>query len=138
MGRGHAAHDRPHRYHVRMAKLLLNLRNVPDDEAGEVRAWLKDSGIGFYETTPSSWGISSGGIWIREDAQIARAKALMAEYQAQRRQRAQADRAAARGDGSAETFGSLLRERPGYVLGVLAAIVGIIVLTLALPYLLLD
>ena len=132
---GHAAQDRLRRYHVRMAKLLLNLRNVPDDEADEVRGWLKDSGIEFYETEPGSWGISSGGIWIREDAQIARAKALMAEYQAQRRQRAQADRAAARIDGSAETFASLLRQRPGYVLGVLAAIIGIIVLTLALPYL---
>lgn len=118
-----------------MAKLLLNLRNVPDDEADEVRGWLKDSGIEFYETTPSSWGISSGGIWIREDAQIARAKALMADYQAQRRRRAQADHAAARGDGSAETFASLLRQRPWYVLGMLAAIIGIIVLTLALPYL---
>lgn len=130
-----AAQDRPRRYHVRMAKLLLNLRNVPDDEADEVRDWLKDSGIEFYETEPSSWGISSGGIWIREDAQIARAKALMAEYQAQRRQRAQADRAAARSDGSAETFASLLRQRPGYVLGVLVAIIGIVALTLALPYL---
>ncbi len=135
MRRGHAAHDRPHRYHVRMAKLLLNLRNVPDDEADEVRGWLKESGIEFYETTPSSWGISSGGIWIREDVQITRAKALMAEYQIQRRQRAQADRVAARNDGSAETFGNLLRQRPGYVLGVLAAIIGIIALTLALPYL---
>ncbi|MEO6103375.1 MAG: DUF6164 family protein [Pseudoxanthomonas sp.] len=118
-----------------MAKLLLNLRNVPDDEADEVRTWLTDSGIEFYETTPSPWGVSSGGIWIREDAQIGKAKALMADYQAQRRLRAQAAQATARSEGSAETFGSLLRQRPGYVLGVLAAIIGIIALTLALPYL---
>ena len=137
MRRGHAAYGRLRRYHVRMAKLLLNLRNVPDDEADEVRGWLKDSGIEFYETTPASWGISSGGIWIRDDAQIARAKDLMADYQAQRRQRAQAEHAAARGDGSAETFASLLRQRPGYVLAMLAAIIGIVALTLALPYLML-
>ena len=133
----HEARARRRRYHVRMAKLLLNLRNVPDDEAEEVRGWLRDSGIEFYETEPASWGISSGGIWIREDAQIARAKALMAGYQAQRRQRAQADQAAARDDGSAETFAGLLRQRPWYVLGMLAAIIGIITLTLALPYFLL-
>ncbi len=133
----HEARARRRRYHVRMAKLLLNLRNVPDDEAEEVRGWLRDSGIEFYETGPSSWGISSGGIWIREDAHIARAKALMAGYQAQRRQRAQADQAAARDDGSAETFAGLLRQRPWYVLGMLAAIIGIITLTLALPYFLL-
>lgn len=131
----HAARRGPRRYHACMAKLLLNLRNVPDDEADEVRGWLKESGIEFYETEPASWGISAGGIWIREDAQIARAKAMMAEYQAQRRQRAQADQAAARRDGSAETFASLLRRRPAYVLGMLAAIIGIVALTLALPYL---
>ena len=133
--RDHAAHDRLRRYHAGMAKLLLNLRNVPDDEADEVRGWLKESGIEHYETTPGSWGISSGGIWIREDAQIARARALMAEYQAGRTRRARAEHAAARNEGSAETFASLLRQRPWYVLGVLAAIIGIVALTLALPYL---
>ena len=30
-----------------MAKLLLNLRNVPEDEADEVRAWLKDNSLAF-------------------------------------------------------------------------------------------
>jgi hypothetical protein len=121
-----------------MAKLLLNLRNVPDDEADEVRGWLKDSGIEFYETTPGSWGISSGGIWIRDDAQIVRAKALMADYQSRRSQRVLAELAAARKDGSAETFGKLFRERPWYVLVILAAIIGIVALTLALPYFFLN
>ena len=122
-------------YHGGMSKLLLNLRNVPEDEADEVRAWLKENAIGFYETQPSPWGISSGGIWINEDAELAKAKALMADYQARRRQRAQAEQAAARSDGSAETFATLFRRRPWYVLGVLAAIIGIVALTLALPYL---
>ena len=118
-----------------MAKLLLNLRNVPDDEADEVRAWLAESGMDFYETQASPWGISSGGIWMREDADIVRAKALMAEYQAKRLQQAKAAQTAARADGSAETFGRLLRRRPLYVLAVLAAIIGIVALTLGLPYL---
>lgn len=118
-----------------MAKLLLNLRNVPDDEAGEVRAWLAESGMDFYETQPSPWGISSGGIWLREDADIVRGKAMMADYQASRRQRALAEQADARAQGKQETFSGLLWQRPLYVLGVLAAIVAIIALTLALPYL---
>lgn len=121
-----------------MAKLLLNLRNVPDDEADEVREWLLRESIEFYETRPSPWGISSGGIWIRDDARITHAKALMADYQAQRRQRAQATLKAAQEDGSAETFAGLLRQRPGYVLAMIAAMVGIIALTLALPYLFLT
>lgn len=121
-----------------MAKLLLNLRNVPDDEAAEVRAWLEDQGFAWYETRPSPWGISHGGIWLREKADLPRAKALMADYQARRRQRAREAHEQALRDGSAETFGSLLRRRPGYVLAVLAAMVGILGLTLALPYLLLG
>ena len=123
-------------YHGGMSKLLLNLRNVPEDEADEVRAWLRENAIAFYETQPSPWGISSGGIWIQDEAEMPRARALMADYQAQRQQRAQARQAEARSDGSAETFGTLLRRRPWYVLGMLVAIVGIVALTLALPYLL--
>jgi len=118
-----------------MSKLLLNLRNVPDDEAAEVREWLTREGIGFYETQPSPWGISAGGIWIGNEDQFSRAKSLMADYQAARRQQAQASLATAREEGKAETFAGLLRQRPTYVLTVLAAILFIVGLTLALPYL---
>lgn len=117
-----------------MARLLLNLRNVPDDEAAEVRGWLEEHGFAWYETRPSPWGISHGGIWLHQDAELPRARSIMSDYQAQRRQQARDARERALRDGSAETFGSLLRRRPGYVLGVLAAIAGILGLTLALPY----
>ena len=39
-----------------MAKFLMNLRDVPDDEADEVRALLDANGFGWYETKPSFWG----------------------------------------------------------------------------------
>ena len=39
-----------------MAKLFLNLRNVPGDEAHEVRELLRTNAIDFYETPPSPWG----------------------------------------------------------------------------------
>ncbi|SEK78069.1 hypothetical protein SAMN05428989_0786 [Pseudoxanthomonas sp. GM95] len=121
-----------------MAKLLLNLRNVPDDEADEVRTWLAREKIAFYETTPSSWGISHGGIWLEDDAQLPRAKALMADYQAARSAAARASAEQARQDGQAETFASQLRARPLYVGGVLVVIVVIVVVTLALPWWLLH
>lgn len=120
-----------------MSKLFLNLRNVPEDEADEVRDLLTRHAIAFYETEPSSWGISAGGIWLREADQLPRAKALMADYQQQRRARALEDRAAAEREGRGETFLGLLKTRPLYVLGMLAAIVLVLGLTLALPYLLL-
>ncbi len=68
-------------YHPRMAKLLLNLRNVPDDEADDLRALLDEHDIAYYETSPGFWNISLGGIWVREDAAFAEAKRLMGEDQ---------------------------------------------------------
>lgn len=120
----------------RMAKLLLNLRNVPDDEADEVRALLDAARIGYYETRPSAFGISGGGIWLREDDDFARAKAALAQYQAQRGERARAERAAALRDGSADTFGALLRRRPLFVLATLLGMLLVASLVL-LPFLLL-
>lgn len=120
-----------------MAKLFLNLRNVPDDEADDVRALLEQHAIPYYETQPSSWGISAGGIWLSDAGDLPRAKTLMAAYQQQRRQRARDDQAAAVREGRAETFAGLWKSRPWYVLGMLAAMIGILALTLALPWLLL-
>jgi hypothetical protein len=109
-----------------MSKLLLNLRNVPDDEADDVRAMLDTHAIAFYETKPSIWGISAGGIFVTEDEAIVEAKRLMAEYQQQRGTRARAEYAAAVRDGTAETFWSVLRAEPGRVvltvLGILFAL----------------
>lgn len=120
-----------------MAKLFLNLRNVPLDEADEVRELLRTNAIDFYETQPSPWGISAGGLWIEDADQLARARTLMADYQATRRHHARAQQAADEREGRAETFMGLLQSRPWYVIGMLAAMVTIIALTLALPWLLL-
>jgi hypothetical protein len=119
-----------------MAKLLLNLRNVGEDESREVGELLDRNGIAWYRTEPSPWGISHGGVWLREDADHPRAKALMATYQADRGQRVRAEREAALRDGSAETFGSLLRQRPLYVVAVLLGMVAAAALVL-LPFMLL-
>src|SRR5687767_10392542 len=67
-----------------MAKLLLNLRDVPDDEADDVRALLDAHGIAWYETRPSPWGVSHGGIWISDADRHAEAKAHLDAYQKRR------------------------------------------------------
>ena len=95
-----------------MSKLLLNLRDVPDDEADDVRRFLDSGGIGYYETRPSWWGISAGGIWIRHDGDVAEAKRLMAKYQRERQARAREERAEAERNGNAETFADVLRTQP--------------------------
>ncbi|MQP76884.1 hypothetical protein CQ393_13400 [Stenotrophomonas sp. MYb238] len=119
-----------------MAKLLLNLRNVGEDESREVGELLDRHGIAWYRTEPSPWGISFGGIWVREREDHARAKELMAAYQAERSRRVRAEREAALRDGTAETFGSLFRRRPLYVVAVLLGMLAAAALVL-LPFMLL-
>lgn len=120
------------RYHRVMSKLLLNLRNVPDDEAEDVRAMLDAHSISFYETTPSMWGVSTGGIWITEGAAFAEAKQLMADYQQQRGVRVREEYAAAKREGTAETFGMVLRAEPARVALLVLAILFVLGL-MALP-----
>lgn len=119
-----------------MAKLLLNLRNVPDDEADDVRALLDEHAIAYYETSPGFWNISLGAIWVRENADFPEAKRLMAEYQVQRGARVRAEYEAARRDGTAGTFWSVLRDEP---MRVFLAVLGILfaIALVALPALLL-
>jgi len=109
-----------------MSKLLLNLRNVPDDEAGDVRALLDGKRIAYYETPPSFWGISSGGIWVTEDADFADAKHALDDYEQQRSFRVRDEYAAAKRAGTAETFLTVLRADPLRVvmtlLGILLAL----------------
>ncbi len=119
-----------------MSKLLLNLRNVADDEIEDVIAFLDAAGIAHYRTEPSPWGISWGGIWVRDDADHARARTLMADYQQARGQRMRAEREAALRDGTAETFSSLLRTRPVFVVLVLLGMAVAAALVL-LPFVLL-
>lgn len=119
-----------------MSKLLLNLRHVGDDEYQDVCALLDRLGIAWYRTEPSPWGISNGGLWVREDADHPQAKEAMAAYQAQRGERMRAQRAQELRDGTGETFANLLRSRPLYVGGVLLVMLVVASLVL-LPFFLL-
>lgn len=119
-----------------MAKLLLKMRLVPDDEAADVRAMLDAAHIPWYETEPSRWGVSHGGIWVRDDDDEPRAKALMAEYQAARRDRARTERAAALRDGTAETFGDVVRREPVRVLLSILGIAAALAVLALVPFLL--
>jgi hypothetical protein len=119
-----------------MPKLLMNLRNVPDDEADDVRAMLEAQRIAFYETRPSIWGVSAGGIWISEDAAFADARRAMDDYQHRRAARARAEYAAAKRAGTAETFAGLFRAEPARVVMTVLGILFALAL-ITLPYFLL-
>ena len=112
-----------------MAHLLLNLYRVPDDEIEDVRKLLDAHRIRWYETQPSPWGISHGGIWVTEDDDVVEATRLFDEYQRDRSVRVRAEYAAARQAGTAPTFWSQLRANPLYV--VLTVLGALLVLILA-------
>jgi len=95
-----------------MAKLLFRLRNVPEDEAAEVRELLAQHAIEFYETEPGNWGISMPAIWVRNPAQIEQAKQLLISYQHERRTRARQQHDMLRQSGQHPTIIDRFRENP--------------------------
>ena len=70
--------------HYTNTRFLFNFRGVTDEEIHEVRLLLDEHDIEFYETPPSFWGISMGGIWLRDESQFERSKQLLAAYQQER------------------------------------------------------
>jgi len=113
-----------------MARLLLNLRNVPDEEHLEVRELLDDNGIDYYETEPSKWMISFGGIWLADEGQAEEAEALLADYQQRRQEREQQRYRDEVEAGEHETLGGRFQRNP---MRFIATLIGIgVVLYLAL------
>ena len=117
-----------------MTTLLLNLRQVPDDEAEEVRALLDQHQIPFYETEPSLWGISFGGIWLSNPHDKEKARALVADYQETRAHRARERYAQAQRAGTVPGLWQRVREQPVRVLAVVVAVTALLLVTLV-PFL---
>ncbi len=69
-----------------MSKLVFKLRHVPDDEAEAIRQLLDEHEIAFFETSAGNWGISLPALWIRDEQDFDRARALIDDYQQQRSQ----------------------------------------------------
>lgn len=118
-----------------MARLIFDLRDVPDDEADDVRALLESADIAFYETRPSVLGLFAGGLWVADDSLVPAAKSLIAKYQQARQLRARADYEAALRDGSAETSWTAIRRHPAKALVLLLAAMLIAAITV-LPFIL--
>lgn len=108
-----------------MAKLLMNLRGVPEDEADAVRALLDEHAVAYYETPPNRWGLSMGAIWIRDGDQYAQARQLLDDYQQERVHQARVEQQRRQQEGTQETLATLFRRAPGRnlaYLGIIAAI----------------
>lgn len=116
-----------------MATQLLKLRNVPEDELLELHELMEEHEIDVYETSAGNWGISMPALWLRNDEQLAQAKALMKDYGEQRYIRARAEYDLQKQDGRERTFLDIAKENPlKYIFYVL--IVGVLTYFSIMPF----
>ncbi len=95
-----------------MTVQLFKLKNVPDDEAQDVRDLLIKNNIDYYETPPGNWGISMPAIWLNDDGQLKGAKLLIDQYQDERLTKARGEYEQIKKDGKHRTFVNELLDSP--------------------------
>lgn len=117
-----------------MAILLFKLRNVPDDEAAEVRELLTSHEIPFYETSAGNWGISMPAIWLHNNDHYDHARSILDAYQQQRVTRMREQYLADKSAGRADTMLSMVRRDPARTLAYLVLIAAIIYFSVVIFY----
>jgi len=95
-----------------VSKRLFNLKNVPDDEAHDVRNLLNEHGIQFYETPARFWIFSMAAIWLVDAADFDKARQIIDQYQVQRQQRQRELYLQAKQAGQAITVWKLFLSQP--------------------------
>ncbi len=108
-----------------MSALLFSLRNVPDDEAEEVRQLLMSNAIEFYETPAGKWGISSPAIWLHDKNEL-----LVEAYQEERFIRRRQEFESLKRQGKSKNFVDVIAENPLRFVFYLAVIVIVLYLSI--------
>ena len=103
-----------------MSVLLFSLRNVPSDEADEVRDLLVTNGLAFYETPAGRWGISAPALWLNNSDELSKARALIDAYQKSRSVKQRGEYEALKRAGRHKTVWRSFRENPIRVVVYLA------------------
>jgi len=117
-----------------MAVRLFKLRDVPDDEAEDVRHLLAEHGIDFYETYAGNWGIGTPAIWLKDESRLQQAKALIDQYQGERAIRMRAEYEQKKQDGRHETMLDRMKAHPVQVI-IFGALTLFIVYVTLTPFL---
>ena len=102
-----------------MSALLFKLRNVPDDEAEDIRKLMQEHDIDIYETSAGNWGISMPAIWVQNDDSLPKAKQLLAQYQQARASSARQTYEEDQRMGRTPGFIQRLTERPFAIVGTI-------------------
>ena len=106
-----------------MPILLFPLRNVPADEAQEIRELLISNQVEFYETPAGRWGISAPGIWLEDEKALQYAKSLIQAYQKERVARQRQEYEFLKKAGENKTIVDSLKENPFQFVVYLAIVV---------------
>jgi hypothetical protein len=109
-----------------MSILLFKLSLVPEDEAQDIRDLLAENEIAFYETSAGILGFSMPGLWLQDETQLAKARALIDEYQRQRQDRVRQDYQTRVDTGQPRSIMDIFKEAPLRFIAYLFAIAIII------------
>lgn len=101
-----------------MPTLVFRLRNVPEDEANDVRELMDENEFDWYETSAGNWGIAMPGIWVSNDDELKKARQLIETYQRTRQATMRENYHQKIEDGSVVSFAQRLKEHPLRVAGL--------------------
>lgn len=103
-----------------MSALIFRLRNVPEDEATQVRNLLDEHGIDWFETSAGNWGIGMPGLWVKGVDDAPRARSLIDTFQQELSSSERARFRELQKSGRAPTLIESIQSRPFAVLGIVA------------------
>jgi len=113
-----------------MSKILFRLRQVPEEEADDVRQLLDQHNIDWYETSAGKFQISFPAIWVRDDADEPAARQLIEAYQQKREEQVRAEHQARKARGEVETFRQRIGSNPASMLLALCAVAFILYISI--------
>ena len=101
-----------------MSALIFRLRNVPEDEATQVRNLLDEHRIDWFETSAGNWGIGMPGLWVKDVDDAQRARTLIDTFQQELSSNERARFRELQKSGQAPTFIESIQARPFAMLAI--------------------
>ena len=117
-----------------MAIQIFRLRGVEEDEAEDIRELLRENHFEFYETPAGNWGVSMPALWLVDNNQAEAAKALIANYQAERFITVRAEYEKLKREGKQPTLLDSFKSNPGRFILSVAGIAAILYFSI-MPFL---
>lgn len=113
-----------------MSVIIFRLKDVPENEAEEVRELLRSHHLEFYETSEGKWGISIAALWLKHDGDAKQARKLIDDYQLKHGREVREHYENMRATGQLESFVSRLFQYPVQIIIYILLVLLVIYLTL--------